>query len=105
MRATTSIALASAFGLLAACETVGGPGVSTYYECDRGLRLKVDTAGNARLVSVNGRRAVPMRPVAAAIEPTWEGGGNSLRISGDTATWTGQTREAPYTCRRVAVQR
>ena len=31
---------------LSACMSVGGPGVSTYYECERGTRLKVDFVGD-----------------------------------------------------------
>ena len=47
---------AAAALLLSACMSVGGPGVSTYYECDRGTRLKVDFMGDRALVSVNGGR-------------------------------------------------
>ena len=42
-------------GLVAGCASVGGPGVSTYMECDRGTRLKLDYVNsNTVLVSVNG---------------------------------------------------
>jgi hypothetical protein len=99
------IAAGLAGALLSGCQTVGGPGVSDYYECDRGVRLKVDRAGNGVLVAVNGAQPILLRPVAAAIQPTYEGTGGSLRITGDTATWSGRTREAPYTCRKVAVPR
>lgn len=94
-----------AAALLGGCQTVGGPGVSDYYDCDRGVRLKVDRVGNGVFVAVGGAQAILLRPVAAAHEPTYEGAGGSLRITGDTATWTGRTREAPYSCRKVAVPR
>ena len=94
-----------ASALLTGCQTVGGPGVSDYYACDRGVRLKVDRVSNGVLVAVGDARAVLLRPVAAAYETTFEGPAGSLRIAGDTATWSGRTREAPYTCTKVAVPR
>jgi hypothetical protein len=102
-KAIAFIALASA--ALGGCQSVGGPGVSDYYDCDRGLRLKVDRVGDGVLVAVGNARPIALRPVAAAHQTTFEGAGGSLRITGDTATWTGRTREAPYTCRRVMVPR
>ncbi len=36
------IALTAATIAAAACAPVGGPGVSTYYDCGNGTRLKVD---------------------------------------------------------------
>ena len=42
MRRIKFPALTGAALALSACMSVGGPGVSTYYECDRGTRLKVD---------------------------------------------------------------
>lgn len=101
----TIISAGLAAALLGGCQTIGGPGVSAYYDCDRGVRLKVDRVGNGVFVAVNDARPILLQPVAAAHEPTYEGAGGSLRVTGDTATWNGRTREAPYSCRKVAVPR
>ena len=91
---------------LAACQSVGGPGVSTYMECTSGLRLKIDSVGSERvLVSVNNRRPVALRQVPSASGALYEGRGYRLHSKGDEAIWSGLTREAPHQCRKVAVPR
>jgi hypothetical protein len=91
---------------LSACASVGGPGVSTYYECDRGTRLKVDFVGDRALVAVNGARAVPMRQTPAASGVVYENRqGWRLHTKGNEAMWNTALRSAPETCRQVVVPR
>jgi len=92
--------------LLSACMSVGGPGVSTYYECDRGTRLKVDFMGDRALVSVNGGRPEAMRSAPAASGAMYENrAGWRLHTKGNEATWNTALRSAPETCRQVVVPR
>ncbi len=91
---------------LAACQSVGGPGVSTYMECTSGLRLKIDNLGSEMvLVSVNNNRPVALRLVPSGSGALYEGRGYRLHNKGDEAIWSGLTREAPHQCRKVAVPR
>ncbi|ABF54795.1 hypothetical protein Sala_3091 [Sphingopyxis alaskensis RB2256] len=91
---------------LSACASVGGPGVSTYYECDRGTRLKVDFVGDRALVAVNGARAVPMRQTPAASGVVYENRqGWRLHTKGNEAMWNTAARSAPESCRQIAVPR
>ncbi len=92
--------------LLSACMSVGGPGVSTYYECDRGTRLKVDFRGDRALVSVNGGRPEAMRSAPAASGAMYENrAGWRLHTKGNEATWNTALRSAPESCRQVVVPR
>lgn len=92
--------------LLSACMSVGGPGVSTYYECDRGTRLKVDFVGDGALVSVNGERAQLMRSAPAASGAIYENrAGWRLHTKGNEAMWNTALRSSPETCRQVTVPR
>jgi membrane-bound inhibitor of C-type lysozyme len=91
---------------LSACQSVGGPGVSTYMECTSGLRLKIDNLGSEMvLVSVNGQRPVALRQVPSGSGALYEGRGYRLHNKGNEAIWSGLTREAPHQCRTVAVPR
>ena len=75
------------------------PGVGTYYECDRGTRLKVDCVRDGALVSVNGDRARPLRQVASASGAAYEKrGGWRLHVKGGEAVWNGAERSAPEKC-------
>ncbi|MBL9067956.1 MAG: MliC family protein [Sphingopyxis sp.] len=97
---------AAAALLLSACMSVGGPGVSTYYECDRGTRLKVDFMGDRALFSVNGGRAEAMRSAPAASGAMYENrAGWRLHTKGNEATWNTALRLAPESCRQVVVPR
>jgi membrane-bound inhibitor of C-type lysozyme len=99
-------AVGAAALLLSACASIGGPGVSTYYECDRGTRLKVDFVGDDALVGVNGGRSQPMRPAPAASGAMYENGaGWRLHTKGNEAMWNTALRSAPETCRQVMVPR
>ena len=103
---TSLILGATAMLALSACASVGGPGVSTYYECDRGTRLKVDFVGDRALVGVNGARAVAMRQTPAASGVIYENRqGWRLHTKGNEAMWNTAARSAPETCRQVAVPR
>lgn len=106
MRRINFVALTGAALLLSACMSVGGPGVSTYYECDRGTRLKVDYAGDRALVSVNGGRPEAMRSTPAASGAIYENSaGWLLHTKGNEAMWNTALRSAPETCRQVVVPR
>lgn len=97
---------AAAALLLSACMSVGGPGVSTYYECDRGTRLKVDFRGDRALVSVNDGRAEAMRSTPAASGAIYENrAGWRLHTKGNEAMWNTALRSSPETCRQVMVPR
>lgn len=91
---------------LAGCASVGGPGVSTYYECERGTRLKVDFVGDRALVSVNGGRAQALRQTPAASGAAYENrAGWRLHTKGPEAVWNTAARSAPESCRQVVVPR
>lgn len=94
-----------ALGLVAGCASVGGPGVSTYMECDRGTRLKLDYVNsNTVVVSVNGADgfALPRTPSASGV--SYGDAQHSLRTKGREAIWT-IGRAMPETCRQVIVPR
>ncbi|MEC9067865.1 hypothetical protein [Pelagerythrobacter marinus] len=100
------IAAIIALGLgLSACAT-GGPGKHGYFDCSDGSVLKVNfTHGGATVVRNNG---VPIyvRSVQSVGASVFENrAGYRLQVSGDTVTWSGKTREAPLTCRRVTLPR
>ena len=106
MRRIKFVALTGAALGLSACMSVGGPGVSTYYECDRGTRLKVDFMGDRALVSVNGGRAEAMRSAPAASGAMYENrAGWRLHTRGIEAMWNTALRSAPETCRQAVVPR
>ena len=90
---------------LSACAT-GGPGKHGYFDCSDGSVLKVNfTHGGATVVRNNG---VPIyvRSVQSVGASVFENrAGYRLQIAGDTVTWSGKTREAPLTCRRVTLPR
>lgn len=100
------IVLGAAALTLAACQSIGGPGVSTYMECTSGTRLKIDNLGSeAILVSVNNGRPIALRQVPSASGAAYEGRGYRLHTKGSEAVWTGLTREAPHQCSTVVLPR
>lgn len=106
MKRFRTLAAAGGFAALIGCASVGGPGVSTYYECDRGTRLKVDFVRDGALVSVNGDRARPLRQVASASGAAYENGsGWRLHTKAGEAVWNTAARSASESCREVAVPR
>ena len=100
------IAAIGAATLLSGCASVGGPGSSTYFECDRGTRLKVDYGPRGALVRINGGRSVTLRANPTNAGASYEGrSGERLSVMGNSATWNTALRMAPETCRAVAVPR
>lgn len=90
---------------ISGCAPVGGPGVSTFYECQPPRTLRVDFRNSSAWVSVDGAAPIRLRQEPAASGTSYAGGGYRLRTKGNEAIWTGLTREAPYQCREVAVPR
>ena len=106
MQKLIAIGAVCAASLLSGCASVGGPGSSTFFECDRGTRLQVDYTANGALVRINGGRGVMLRSTPTNGGASYEGrGGERLSVMGGTATWNTATRMAPETCRTVAVPR
>ncbi|MBA3940049.1 MAG: hypothetical protein C0520_02435 [Sphingopyxis sp.] len=106
MQTARILSAAGAIGALAACASIGGPGVSTYYECERGTRLKVDFLRDGALVSVNGGPARPLRQVPAASGTAYENAnGWRLHTKAGEAVWNTELRTAPESCRTIAVPR
>jgi len=89
----------------AGCQTYGGPGVSTYFECERGTRLQVDNLGSKTvLVRVNGARPLALKEDRVASGAAWTDGPHRLHTKGDEALWT-VGRMVPESCRQVVVPR
>ena len=101
-----AITVSLAILTLAACQTVGGPGVSSYFACrpDGTIKVTYGKGGGAALQVDNGRPIV-LKSVQGPGGTNFEGFGYRLSVMGDTATWSGLTREAPHQCRRMAVPR
>lgn len=91
--------------LLSACAPAGGVGTSSFFECDRGVRLQVDYRGRMAFVRVNGAAPLRLMQTPAASGTAYEGGGYALREHQGAVMWNGPTREAPYSCRQVMVPR
>lgn len=101
----TIAALAGAAALAACTQTVGGPGVSSYYDCGNGTRLKVDTlADDSILVQMNDNEPVTIPADKAASGARYMSATHQFWSKGDEATWT-VGRMAPMTCQKVAVPR
>lgn len=97
--AITVLALAAG-----ACVPKGGPGTSTFYECDRGTMLRVDFTDRAAFVYVNGGERLRLPQERAASGTSYMTPQHSLRTRGSEATWA-VGRMAPEQCRQVAVPR
>ena len=68
--------------------------------------LKVTYRRAGAIVQVNNGAPIVLKSTPANQGQIYEGGaGWRLAVNGDTATWSGRTREAPATCRRVVVPR
>jgi len=92
---------------LSGCMTneVGGPGVSAYYDCDNGTRLKVDNLSGDRIqVQMNDAAPVVLPAVKAASGARYMTPRHEFWDKGGQATWA-VGRMAPMTCQRVAVPR
>jgi len=100
------IALAAGTLALAGCnERVGGPGVSTYYDCGDGTRLKVDNLeGDRILVQMNDNPPVTLPAEKAASGAKYMSATHQFWSKGDEATWT-VGRMMPMTCKQVIMPR
>lgn len=92
--------------MLAGCmESVGGPGVSAYYDCGGDTRLKVDNlSGDRIMVQMNDNAPVTLPAEKAASGAKYMSATHQFWSKGDEATWT-VGRMAPMTCQKVAVPR
>lgn len=99
------ITLCAAGLALSACAPVGGPGVSTYYDCGDGTRLKVDMLkGDRVMVQMNDNKPVTLPAEKAASGAKYMSATHQFWSKGDEAMWT-VGRMAPMTCQKVAVSR
>jgi len=99
----TGVAFAATI-LLSACQSAGDPPGGTYYECNRGTKLRVHYLPNRALVSADGHRALSMKIVPSVSGRHYQStGGTRLSVSGRTVTWNTADRSAPQTCQPVAM--
>ena len=106
MRIALPAAVSFAALLLGGCTTVGGPGASSYFDCGDGKMLKATFSRQRAMMQVDNGPLISLKATPAVRGQIYEGGaGLRLAVDGDVATWSGRTREAPATCRRVAVPR
>jgi membrane-bound inhibitor of C-type lysozyme len=100
-------AFAIGVGLLAvaACAPVSGPGISNYYDCGNGTRLKVDyLKGDRVMVQMNDNAPVTIPADKAASGAKYMSATHQFWSKGDEVTWT-VGRMAPMTCKEVAAPR
>lgn len=91
---------------LVSCQSIGGPGVSSYFDCGDGTMLKVTYSNGGATVQKDNGLPIFLRSVPSTGASTFENRtGIRLSVSGETATWSERTRQAPLSCRRVAVPR
>jgi len=100
------IALAAGTLALAGCnQQVGGPGVSSYYDCGGGTRLKVDyLKGDRVMVQMNDNAPVTLPADKAASGAKYMSPTHQFWSKGDEATWT-VGRMVPMTCKKVIMPR
>ncbi len=99
------IAVAAGTIALAACAPVGGPGVSAYYDCGGGTRLKVDNlSGDRIMVQMNDSPPVVLPADKSASGAKYMSATHQFWDKGGEAMWT-VGRMAPMTCQKVAVPR
>jgi hypothetical protein len=91
---------------LAGCRTVGTPGGSSFYECDRGTRLVVDYVGNGAFVKVDRGRRLLLRQTPSVSGAVYEGkAGQRLERTGGGVMWNTAARIAPERCRSIIAPR
>ena len=104
MKIRIIMAIATA-ATLAACAPVGGPGVSAYYDCGGGTRLKVDPVkGDRVMVQMNDNRPVILVADKAASGARYMSATHQFWDKGGEAMWT-VGRMTPMTCQKVALPR
>lgn len=90
---------------LGACSSIGGPGVSSYYDCGGDRMLKVDYLGDdAVQVQAGQDRPIVLRRTPSASGAQYGDARHSFWNKGSQATWT-VGRMAPMQCSKVAVPR
>ncbi|MFN4039677.1 MAG: MliC family protein [Erythrobacter sp.] len=107
MAKSAILALCAGAIMLSGCMTneVGGPGVSAYYDCGNGTRLKVDNLSGDRIqVQMNQDEPLILPAVKAASGARYMTPRHDFWSKGDEATWT-VGRMMPMTCQKVAVPR
>lgn len=106
--AKSAILAAGAAALaLAGCMTneAGGPGVSAYYDCGNGTRLKVDSLDGDRIqVQMNNDEPLILPAVKAASGAKYMTARHQFWDKGGEASWT-VGRMMPMTCQKVTVPR
>jgi membrane-bound inhibitor of C-type lysozyme len=99
------LAMAAGALALAGCDTVGGPGVSSYYDCGNGTRLKVDyLSGDRVMVKMNDNPPVTIPADKSASGAKYMSPTHQFWSKGDEAMWT-VGRMMPMTCKQVVVPR
>lgn len=101
---TLSFAIVAAGALAGCAHDIGGPGVSTYFECERGTRLKVDYLSNGAFVGIDGRKAIPLKQVPAVSGTAYESRQYQLQVQGGGARWI-DSRLPAQSCSQVRVPR
>lgn len=104
----SAVFAASAAALaLSACMTneIGGPGVSAYYDCGNGTRLKVDSLSGDRIqVKMNDDKPVVLPADTAASGAKYMSPTHQFWDKGGEAMWT-VGRMVPMTCQKVVMPR
>jgi len=99
------IAAIAGAAMMAGCAPVGGPGVSAYYDCGGGTRIKVDSLSNDRImVQMNNNAPVTIPADKSASGAKYMSPTHQFWSKGDEATWI-VGRRAPMNCQKVAVPR
>lgn len=107
MKNRAIVVLGAAALTLGGCMTneVGGPGVSAYYDCGNGTRLKVDNlSGNRIQVQMNDNAPVVLPADKAASGAKYMSATHQFWDKGGEAMWT-VGRMVPMTCQKVVVPR
>jgi len=92
---------------LAGCAPVDTPGGGgSYYQCDRGTRLRVDYRGRGAIVRVNDRTMVALRSTPSTRGPVYEGRqGQRLERQGNMVIWNTALRTPPERCSPIVMPR
>jgi membrane-bound inhibitor of C-type lysozyme len=97
--------IGSALALTGCMQRVGGAGVSSFYDCGNGTRLKVDYVdADSVMVQMNDNPPVTIPAERAASGAKYMSPTHQFWSKGDEATWT-VGRMMPMTCQKVAVPR
>lgn len=102
----TIVAAAAILALSGCMQPIGTPGGSSFYECDRGTKLRVDYRDRGAIVRVNDSQTIVMLPAPSIDGNSFEGrSGQRMQRNGGTVTWNTAARSAPESCRQIIVPR